>query len=149
MIAVRLEPKGTWPVIRLHSTDTGTKRHRRIRRSLTLHVISTEHGKPILPPSRAGQPQGRLLAVWVKDAGESERQTVMAWIGGETFSHAKAGRLPAGLSGREKSRNLCRTELQMNASVCAPFNASQSAKRLELSIVQVILGLPALLKKGL
>jgi hypothetical protein len=87
--------------------------------------------------------------VWVKDAGESERQTVMAWIGIETLSHAKAGRLPAGLSGRGKSQNLCRTELQMYASACAPFNAAQSAKRLELCIVQVILGLSALLKKGL
>lgn len=40
-----------------------------------------EHGKPVLLPIRAGQLQGKLLGVRVKDHGKSECHAVMVWIG--------------------------------------------------------------------
>ena len=47
--------------------------------------------------AQAGEPQGTLLAVRVWEVGKSECRAVMARIGVETSSHAKAGRLPTGL----------------------------------------------------
>jgi hypothetical protein len=38
------------------------------------------------------------MGVRVKEEGESERRSVIERIGGETFLHAKAGRLPSGLN---------------------------------------------------
>ena len=49
----------------------------------------------------AGEPQGTLLAVRVWEVGESERRVVMIRIGVETSPHAKAGRLPTGLSSQD------------------------------------------------
>lgn len=60
-----------------------------------------EQGKPIVLPATAGEPQGTLLALWVKECGKSERPTVMAGIRAETSPDAKAGRLPCGHSWRE------------------------------------------------
>lgn len=60
-----------------------------------------EQGKPIALPVTAGEPQGTLLALWVKDRGESEGPAVMDGIRTETSSDAKAGRLPRGHSWRE------------------------------------------------
>jgi hypothetical protein len=37
----------------------------------------------------------------VKDAGESEGQSIMGWIGVQDLPHAKVGRLPAGHSSRD------------------------------------------------
>ena len=44
----------------------------------------------------AGNPQGNPLREQVWDDGKSERYAVMAWIGIQDLSHAKAGRLPSG-----------------------------------------------------
>jgi hypothetical protein len=57
------------------------------------------------------KPQGESIAVRVEDEGESERRSVMEWIGAEhlaTSLHAKAGRLPSGLSSRENPANRLR-----------------------------------------
>ncbi|MCY1289127.1 hypothetical protein D9M68_469890 [compost metagenome] len=51
--------------------------------------------------AQAGEPQGTLLAVRVWEVGESERRAVMVRIGVETLLHAKAGRLPTGLSSQD------------------------------------------------
>jgi hypothetical protein len=54
----------------------------------------------------AGKPQGMLLGVRVEECGKSEGRSVMERIGFETSTHAKAGRLPRGLSLQESLNNL-------------------------------------------
>ena len=50
-----------------------------------IRVIQMEQGKPDAPPPRRqALPQGTLMEQRVKDAGESERRSVMEWIGVET-----------------------------------------------------------------
>jgi hypothetical protein len=46
----------------------------------------------------------------VEDAGASEGHLVMKWIGIQDLSHAKAGRLPAGVSLQEKMANRSKWE---------------------------------------
>jgi RNA-directed DNA polymerase len=53
--------------------------------------IHTEQGKPIVLPATAGEPQGTLLALRVKECGKSEGPSVMDGIRTETSSDAKAG----------------------------------------------------------
>lgn len=50
-----------------------------------------EQGKPVVLPVMAGEPQGTLLALRVKECGESERPAVMDGIRAETLPDAKAG----------------------------------------------------------
>jgi hypothetical protein len=53
------------------------------------------------------------MEVWVKENGKSEGHLVMRWIGiapKATSSHAKAGRLPYGLSSQESLLNRHRKE---------------------------------------
>jgi len=69
--------------------------------------IHAEQGKPIMLPATAGEPQGTLLAWWVKECGESECLAVMAGIRAGTSLDAKASRLPLGHSWREKMINRC------------------------------------------
>ena len=55
-----------------------------------------------------GLSQGRLIGRRVQERGKSERPSVMAGIGGESQDntlHAKARRLPHGLSSRENLAN--------------------------------------------
>jgi len=52
-------------------------------------------------PLRDGTSQGLLTAVREQERGPSERHSVMGWIGVATSPHAKAGRLPYGLSSQE------------------------------------------------
>src|SRR5262249_33568756 len=55
--------------------------------------------------------QGESIAVRVEDEGKSECHSVIEWIGVEpsaTSLHAKAGRLPFGLSSRENPANRLR-----------------------------------------
>lgn len=72
--------------------------------------IHVEQGKPIAPPVTAGEPQGTLLALWVKECGKSERLAVMDGIRAATLPDAKAGRLPRGHSWRENLSNRCTRE---------------------------------------
>jgi RNA-directed DNA polymerase len=53
--------------------------------------IHAEQGKPIALPETAGEPQGTLSALWVKECGKSERPAVMDGIRAEILSDAKAG----------------------------------------------------------
>lgn len=48
-------------------------------------------------PQRESEPQGSPIAWPVQEEGGSERWSVIDWIEGATFPHAKAGRLPSGL----------------------------------------------------
>ena len=61
-------------------------------------VTLTELGKPVglLPPKEVEVSQRRQWSNGLRadDGGESECRAVMARIGVETSSHAKAGRLP-------------------------------------------------------
>jgi len=64
------------------------------------------------------EPQGKPIGQWVWDNGKSESQLVMSWIGvalqtAVTLLHAKAGRLPAGLSSRESLINRHKVGKQM------------------------------------
>jgi len=66
-------------------------------------VMFEEHGKPNTPPVTAGQPQGRLMAQWVKEGGESKCRSVMVRI--RALPGAKASPLPLGLPWQESLRN--------------------------------------------
>jgi hypothetical protein len=50
------------------------------------------------------------MAVRVKDDGKSEGRFVMNWIGVQALPHAKAGRLPSGLSSRENLSAMSKQE---------------------------------------
>lgn len=50
-----------------------------------------KQGKPNVLPATAGEPQGTLLAQWVKECGESEGPAVMTGIRAATSPGAKAG----------------------------------------------------------
>ena len=55
--------------------------------------------------SREREPQGEPTGQQVKEEGGSECRSVMGRIGVVTSPHAKAGRLPCGVGGREASVN--------------------------------------------
>ena len=59
-------------------------------------VNQEEHGKPVLSPEMAGEPQGKLLAVRVRDCGKSESLSVMGRIGIQNLFRPKGSRLPHG-----------------------------------------------------
>jgi RNA-directed DNA polymerase len=86
-----------------------------------------EQGKPIVLPVTAGEPQGTLLALWVKESGESERPPVMDGIRAETLPDAKAGRLPLGHSWRESFDQSLYGERQMTATGAKASGAGASS----------------------
>lgn len=54
------------------------------RRDRTRSEIHAEQGKPVTLPETAGEPQGTLLTLRVKEYGKSERLSVMDGIRTET-----------------------------------------------------------------
>jgi RNA-directed DNA polymerase len=78
--------------------------------------IHAKQGKPIAAPATAGEPQGTLLARWVKECGESERPAVMDGIRAETSPDAKASRLPRGHSWRDNLEQSLYGGKQMTAT---------------------------------
>ena len=75
----------------------GQKKPPAERRGLPRSEMRAKQGKPVGPPETAGGPQGKLMALRVKECGESEGQPVIGWIRAATPG-AKASRLPRGLS---------------------------------------------------
>jgi RNA-directed DNA polymerase len=75
------------------------------RRGPSRSEIHAEQDKPVVLPATAGEPQGTLLALRVRDCGKSERLPVMGRIPAAAWSDAKAGRLPRGHSWRENLIN--------------------------------------------
>jgi len=73
------------------------------RRDRTRSEIHAEQGKPVTLPETAGEPQGTLLTLRVKEYGKSERPSVMDGIRTEISFDTKVGRLPFGLSSQESS----------------------------------------------
>lgn len=71
------------------------------RRGPIRSEIQAEQGKPEVLPEMAGEPQGTPLALRAEEQGKSEGRSVMGRIGVEISPHAKAGRLPYGLSSQE------------------------------------------------
>lgn len=71
------------------------------RRDPPRSEASAEQGKPIALPETAGEPQGTLLVLRVKEGGESEGPAVIAGIRAATSLDTKVGRLPLGHSWRE------------------------------------------------
>ena len=78
--------------------------------------IHAEQGKPIALPVTAGEPRGTLLALWVKECGESECLSVMDRIRVATLPDAKAGRLPHGHSWRKNFDKSLHEGKQMTAN---------------------------------
>jgi hypothetical protein len=108
--ADRLEPKGTWSVQGLKLSLSWTNDRRRIERTSPTLADKRNTVSPYCSLWE-DKPQGESMAVRVEDEGESERRSVMEWIGAEptaTSLHAKAGRLPSGLSSRENPANRLR-----------------------------------------
>jgi hypothetical protein len=58
----------------------GQQSHRWIGRVYPARVTYAEHGKPVPAPFGAGEPQGTLWQVWVKDCRESESYPAIGWI---------------------------------------------------------------------
>src|SRR5262245_56992384 len=108
--ADRLGPKGTWSVLGLKTSLSWTNDHRRIER--TFSTLADKRNT--VSPYRSlweDKPQGESTAVRVEDEGESERRSVIERTGVEPSAkllHAKAGRLPSGLSSRESQANRLR-----------------------------------------
>jgi hypothetical protein len=108
--ADRLEPKGTWSVQGLKLSLSWTNDHRRIER--TFPTLADKRNT--VSPYRSlweDKSQGKSTAMRVEDEGESQRRSVIERIGVEpsaTSLHAKAGRLPSGLSSRESPANRLR-----------------------------------------
>ena len=108
--ADRLEPKGAWSVQGLKPSLSWTNDHRRIERIFPTLADKRNTVSPYRS-LREDEPQGKSIAVRVEDEGESERRSVMGWIGVEPLAkslHAKASRLPSGLSSRESPANRLR-----------------------------------------
>lgn len=87
-----------------------------------------EQGKPVGPPETAGEPQGTLSALRVKECGESERPAVMDGIRAATSPDAKAGRLPRGHSWRENFDKSLYEERQMTAIDAKATGAGASSR---------------------
>lgn len=108
--ADRLEPKGRWSAQGLTLSLSWTNDHRRIER--TFPTLAAKRNT--VSPYRShweDEPQGKSIAVRVEDEGESERRSVIERIGVKpmaTSLHAKASRLPSGLSSRESPANRLR-----------------------------------------
>jgi len=108
--ADRLEPKGTWSAQGLKLSLSWTNDHRRIERAFS----TLADKRNTVSPYRSlweDKPQGKSIAVRVEDEGEREHRSVIERIGVEpsaTSLHAKAGRLPSGLSSRESPANRLR-----------------------------------------
>jgi hypothetical protein len=73
-----------------------------------MHGTPVERGKPEMLPGRESGPQGPPIASPVEEEGGSESWSVIDQIEGATFPHAKASRLPSGLSARERLSNRLR-----------------------------------------
>jgi hypothetical protein len=78
-----LNPKGKRSDALLQFGGTRTSAPPVDRQGLSHLVTQVEHGKPVFLLARAGGPQGKLLGMQVKEAGESERLPVMGGIGME------------------------------------------------------------------
>ena len=108
--ADRLGPKGTWSVQGLKTFLSWTTDHRRIERAFS----TLADKRNTVSPYRSlweDKPQGESIAARVEEEGESERRSVVERIGVEllaTSLHAKASRLPSGLSSRENLANRLR-----------------------------------------
>ena len=81
----------------------------------------------------------------VEDEGESECHSVMEWIGVEplaTLLHAKAGRLPSGLSSRENLANRLGGKADDNGKFrwCSPRR--KNVRRLQARIVKAASRVP-------
>ena len=101
-----LDQNGTWSVASPFATGHTDIRITGVQAGpAPLVVMVAEHGKPDAPPVTAGQPQGRLMAQWVKERGESEGCSVMERIRVATSPGAKASPLPHGLPWQENLRN--------------------------------------------
>lgn len=94
--------------------------------------IHAEQGKPIVPPATAGEPQGTLLVLWVKECGESECPAVTDGIRAETSSDAKAGRLPRGHSWRENFDQSLYEGMQMTAIGAKATGAGASSRAAQM-----------------
>lgn len=94
--------------------------------------IHVELGKPIVLPETAGEPQGTLSALWVKECGESERPAVMDGIRAATLPDAKAGRLPRGHSWRENFDQSLYEEKQMTAIDAQANGAGASSRAVQM-----------------
>jgi RNA-directed DNA polymerase len=94
--------------------------------------IHAEQGKPIVLPATAGEPQGTLSALRVKECGKSERPAVMDGIRAETSLDAKAGRLPCGHSWRENFDQSLYEERQMTAIGAEAPEAGASSRTAQM-----------------
>lgn len=61
------------------------------RKSPTCSETNAKQRKPKRLPATAGEPQGKLMALWAEECGKSERLPVMGGIRAGSMPDAKAG----------------------------------------------------------
>jgi len=104
--AYRLGPKGKWSGTGVLTSPVADIVPPAKGRDLTRAGMQTKRGKPVVLPYGESEPQSKPMGLRIKDGGGSESLPVMGRIGvappiRATSPHAKAGRLPPGLSSRE------------------------------------------------
>ena len=99
--AERLGPQGKGQVQGFRTFLAQTLPHRRRGGTFPTLGTPTERGKPVVVPRGSVSRKRPPMQQRVKEEGESDGHAVMAWRGVVSSPHAKAGRLPSGLSTRE------------------------------------------------
>ena len=105
-----LGPNGTWAGVGVPHSPTADVAPPAERRDLPHAGKQVERGKPVGVPSGVTTAQATVMLQQVQDGGKSEGPTVIVGIGVATSSHAQAGRLPPGLSARERLANRLRRQ---------------------------------------
>jgi hypothetical protein len=75
-----------------------------------MHGTHVKRDKPVLLLKQENEPQGPSIVELVKDEGTTEGWSVIDQIEVAISPHAKAGRLPSGLSARKRLSNRLRRE---------------------------------------
>lgn len=127
-----LNQNGTWRGVVFEYWATMDNQPPAKRKGPPRSEIHAEQGKPIVPPATAGEPQGTLLVLWVKECGESECPAVTDGIRAETSSDAKAGRLPRGHSWRENFDQSLYEGMQMTAIGAKATGAGASSRAAQM-----------------
>jgi hypothetical protein len=146
-LLLRLGQKGTWSRWRAPNSRHAVVAPPAERCDLTHTATATQRGKPVALPFRDSEPQGQPTGLRVEDSGESESRPVMGRIGvapqTATSPHAKAGRLPSGVGGREPTANRRRLSCRTVGEVARNFAGATAATEV-ISVAGSAVGTPRL-----
>jgi hypothetical protein len=75
----------------LNTGPSWTKHRRRRRKGPHRSEIHAEQGKPKGLPQAAGEPQGTLMVLWVKDCGKKRKPICNGWDTGGNSARRESG----------------------------------------------------------